>query len=158
MQVSFGSLLASAYFTKCSIAPAVWRKLGEAITDIYAAGIHRERDNAKLPFFLAECRRKVFAHMYRSDKFIATLMEQPPRMIRRYCDVRLPLNLTDDELLAATDEQDARRTLTPDGWNIYSIHMPTTWTRVRCMLAEGQEEILDHLHRPLDVGSAVRLQ
>ncbi|KAK4505168.1 hypothetical protein PRZ48_003131 [Zasmidium cellare] len=143
--------------TEGDATPAVWRKLGEAITDIYAAGIHRERNNAKLPFFLAECRRKVYAHLFRSDKFIATLMELPPRMIRRYSDTRLPLNLTDDELLAAANEQEARRTLTPDGWNIDNVHMPTTWTRARCMLAENQEEILDHLNRPIDAGSAARL-
>jgi hypothetical protein len=127
--------------------------LGDLCSDITALGIHYETLSATdVPFFLVECRRKVFAKAYYTDKFLATLFDRPPRLLKRYSDTQLPLDLTDAELLADTAVLiEARRQLTRDGWSTEEKFCASTWTRVRYLLAEMLEEILEYKYHPMTI-------
>jgi hypothetical protein len=123
----------------------VWRKLGDFNSDIFALGIHRESFNTvDTPFFLAECRRRIFARAYHYDKFMASLFDRPPRVSKRYSDCEMPLNLSDEDVLAEPVVlEKACRRLTDDGWNTDEVFLPSSWTRVRSLTAELREEILE---------------
>ncbi|KAK4497697.1 hypothetical protein PRZ48_010350 [Zasmidium cellare] len=129
-------------------SPPVYRRLGDMATYIYEFGIQRESLLTRnTPFFLAECRRKLFAAAYQFDKFISALLDRPPRILRRFSDVKRPLDLTDDELLVSQSEDQARMNLSPDGWSDKTRYIPATWHRLRYMLGSFREEILEYNYR-----------
>ncbi|EME48148.1 hypothetical protein DOTSEDRAFT_147401 [Dothistroma septosporum NZE10] len=136
--------------TEGDSSPIVWRRLGNVTTDIFAAGFHREAKNtSKTPFFLAECRRKAFVAAYQLDKFIATLLDLPPRILRRYSDCKMPLELTDEQLLSDPEAlAQARARLSPDGWSPDKQYIPATWQRVRFQLGMLREDILEYPFLP----------
>ncbi|EFR02296.1 hypothetical protein MGYG_05294 [Nannizzia gypsea CBS 118893] len=142
------------------LSESTWRRLGELYSDILALGIYRELFNvADTPFFLTECRRKVFAKVYYIDKFVSTLFNRPPRLLKRYSDSKWPLDLTDAEVLAGTVElAEARAKLTPDGWNTEGKFCASSWARVRCITAEMLEEIYKYNLRPMTVENITKLK
>ncbi|KAI1392524.1 uncharacterized protein F4822DRAFT_441461 [Hypoxylon trugodes] len=125
----------------------VWRRAGDLATDIFALSLHREAAYSpeKVPFFLAESRRKTFATVYHIDKIFAAVFYRPPRIPARYADCKAPLDLSEDELFATVPEilEQARKNLSPDGWNIQGGHRPTTWARIRYILAGFREETVE---------------
>lgn len=127
---------------------SVWRTLGDLATDIYALGLHREVTYSAetTPFFLAECRRKTFVKSYHMDKLFAAASNRPPRISARHADCRLPLDLSEDELFANSPEvlDRARNNLSPDGWSMDGSYRPTTWARLRYILSQFREEIVEH--------------
>ena len=137
-----------------------WRCLGDLCSDILTLGVFRESFNdTDTPFFLAECRRKVFAKVYYTDKFISTLFDRPPRLLKRYSNSKWPLDLADGELLAGPAElAEALAKLAPDGWNTEGKFCPSTWARVRCITAEMLEEIYEYNFRPMTVDNITKLK
>ena len=128
--------------------------MGSLISDSYAMGIHREQQlRANAPFFLAELRRRLFAKFYHVDKVISTWFDRPARILRRYSDTRMPLDLTDEDLLSDGPQlAEARSQLEPDGWNLVNSSFKTTvWARTRYILGPVREKILEcaYLPRPL---------
>ena len=86
---------------------------------------------------------------YQLDKFIATLLDLPPRILRRYSDCKMPLELTDQELLSEPDElATARARLSPDGWRPDVQYIPATWQRLRFELGVLREDILEYPFLP----------
>jgi hypothetical protein len=130
--------------------PNVWRRLGDLATDVYALGIHRESTHAgKMPFFLSECRRRTFAAAYHVDKLICTFFERPPRILRRFSDCKMPLDLLDDEVLADTNKAEQKGLqLNPEGWSHVARFSSSTWARIRYVLGVFREEILELPFRP----------
>ncbi|KAJ6141208.1 hypothetical protein N7470_010104 [Penicillium chermesinum] len=96
-----------------------WCCLGDLYADILGFGVNRDAFNTiDTPLFLTECRRKVFAKAYHTDKYLATLFDRPPRLLKRHADSKLPLDLADSEILASPSGiAKARSSLSPDGWN-----------------------------------------
>lgn len=49
---------------------SAWRRLGDLTTDVYALGMHREESYSaeKIPFYLAEFRRRTFGFVFYLDK------------------------------------------------------------------------------------------
>lgn len=123
----------------------MYRRLGNLSTDIARFGINRESTLTRnAPFFLAECRRRTFAAAFQIDKFIATLLDRPPRILRRYSDCSLPLDLTDEDLLAGPDHlSDVCSALTEDGWSPRTQYTSATWQRLRFAAAAFRERILE---------------
>lgn len=127
-----------------------WSRLGELSSDVLALDAHRESSYAKLPFFLAQSRRRLYAAVFHQDKLLATLMERPPRISKRYSDCQLPLHLTDTEML--TDDpaeiEKLLQTLTSDGWSLERKFCSSGWLRLRCNVAAVREEVLEYPFQP----------
>lgn len=143
--------------------PLVWRRLGDLTSDVYASGMHREDTLQKdAPFFLADLRRRTFAKVYQTDKTTATFFDCPPRILRRFSDTRMPLDLKDDELLADGPElQEALSRLTPEGWNLGGGSWEcSTWVRLRCILGPWREQVMESAYypRPLSAAHALELK
>ncbi|KAJ5226524.1 hypothetical protein N7468_007749 [Penicillium chermesinum] len=140
-------------------SPNVWRRLGDLSTDVYALGVHRESTHAgKVPFYISECRRKMFASAYQVDKLICTFFDRPPRILRRYADCKMPLDLTDDEILVAADEVErVGLLLDSEGWSATARFTSSTWARLRYILGVFREEVLEFPFRPLTTENKAKL-
>lgn len=139
--------------------PNVWRRLGDLATDAYALAIHRESSHAeKIPFFLSESRRRTFASVYQVDKVICTFLDRPPRILRRFSDCKMPLDLSDKELLAEPNEANQfSQSLGPDGWNPTPRYLSSTWARLRYILGVFREEVMEFPFRPLTPENKAKL-
>ncbi|KAF1957989.1 hypothetical protein CC80DRAFT_470147 [Byssothecium circinans] len=129
----------------CGIsAPPSYRRMGELNTQIYALGIHRESNSSSVPAWLLETRRRIFCSSYMHDKTIATFLGRPIRMSKRHTDIRMPLDISDDELMA--DEEtfnSAVQALDENGWNTRGRYLRASWVRIRYVSSQLLEEILD---------------
>ncbi|WPG97832.1 Hypothetical protein R9X50_00061300 [Acrodontium crateriforme] len=136
---------------------SAWQKSGEICDAVVAMGLHREdRLSAGAPFWLVQLRKKIFVFAYTRDKMTATFFGRPPRLAYKYCNVSLPLDLSDDELLLEGAElQKAIDSLTLDGWSTTNdpetgLSQSSTRTRLFFALSRVREEILDIALRPLN--------
>ncbi|KAH7384227.1 hypothetical protein DE146DRAFT_760014 [Phaeosphaeria sp. MPI-PUGE-AT-0046c] len=124
--------------------PPSWRRIGELSTQIYALGIHKESTNAHVPTWLAETRRRLFCSSYNQDKSISTFVGRPIRISKRHTDVRLPLDLSDEEISGDQARLDqAIHALDQDGWNTKGRWLRASWIRLRNMSLRFREEILE---------------
>ncbi|KAF7713758.1 Fungal Zn(2)-Cys(6) binuclear cluster domain-containing protein [Penicillium ucsense] len=128
-----------------SSSPRCWNRLGELATDIFALGIHREsRKDDKVPQFLMETRRRVFAAAYQLDKSVATFLGRPTRIPLRYSDCSMPLDLPDDAFVSDQAQLEYRsRDLDSDNWNVRGVYQRASWLRVRYIISTFREEILE---------------
>ena len=108
-------------------------------------GLHREPDDGEdIPFFLQECRRKVFAAAYRSDKTLATFLGRPPRIPLQYSDIMPPLDISDESLMAEGQTLDAvLSSVDKNGWNTQRKIWPAGFIRLRYIMSAFREEILE---------------
>ncbi|KAK6952442.1 hypothetical protein Daesc_006979 [Daldinia eschscholtzii] len=127
---------------------SVWRRFGDLVTDLFALGLHREAlySAETVPFFLSECRRKIFVSAYYIDKVFVLVFNRPPRIPTRHADCKPPFDLSEDELFAASPAvlEQARSRLSPDGWSTDGKCKTTTWARIRYILARFREEIAEY--------------
>ncbi|KAF3401698.1 hypothetical protein F1880_010091 [Penicillium rolfsii] len=127
---------------------AVWRLVGDLATDLLALGLNREETYSleKTPFFLAECRRRCFVTEYYLEKMFGLIFHLPPRITAKYVDVKLPLDLSDEELFAERPEEleASKSRLTEDGWNTDGKYRAATWARLRYILSQFREELIEY--------------
>lgn len=139
-----------------------WRRLGDLATDVYALQMHREESYSadKIPFYLAEFRRRTFWFVSYLDKAFVTMLSQPPRMSSRYADCRPFLDLSDEEIVAATTQgvSQVHKTLTVDGWNTDGCYRNTTWARLRYNWSELEQSIIDIKYGPPQVTDVQKLK
>lgn len=65
---------------------ATYRASGEAHSAVIAMGLHQGiKANKKVPFFLAELRKRTFLAAYFSEISLSTSLGRPPRLSYRYC-------------------------------------------------------------------------
>ncbi len=107
-------------------------------------GLHREpKDVTKIPFFLLESRRKIYAATYKFDKSIATFLGRPPNISHQYSDSKLPLDLSDEMLMTGGATLDhAVSCLDSHGWTRDGTFHPASWIRLRYIIAVFREKIL----------------
>ncbi|KAK2873490.1 hypothetical protein FQN49_002327 [Arthroderma sp. PD_2] len=122
-----------------------WYRVGELATHIFELGLHRDDDNsARLPTFLLESRRRLFAAFYQFDKGIATFLGRPPRISWRHSDCPLPLDISDEALAGNDNElETARGSLTAEGWSVSPVFQRAAWIRLRFIISTFREEILE---------------
>ncbi|KAL2823363.1 hypothetical protein BDW59DRAFT_180669 [Aspergillus cavernicola] len=111
---------------------------------------HRDCPAADIPIFLRETRRRLFAGLYQLDKNFATFLGRPLRISWRYCDGKLPLDISEDALVA--DEQGLERAvgeLDSEGWNTRGVFQRSSWCRLRYLISRFREEVLELSLRPL---------
>ena len=93
---------------------------------------------------MSELRKRQFAGVFVHDKTVSSLTGRPPLLGRRYSTCRLPLDLSDEQLMA--DEPDLanlRNKLDSRGWNTDSIIYPSTWARALLLMSLVREEVLE---------------
>jgi hypothetical protein len=112
-------------------------------------GLHRNPEGPEGPFFLSEIRKRLFVSLYRGDKSLATFLSRPPRVPRHYCDIRMPLDLADDDLMLEGRELEAALALLDqNGWNTDRNIRRSSFARTRYTLSMFREEILEHTNCP----------
>ncbi|KAF1357370.1 hypothetical protein EJ07DRAFT_157675 [Lizonia empirigonia] len=139
--------------------PPSWRRINHLATQIYALGMHKESTSADVPIWLTETRRRIFCSSYNQDKSISTFLGRPIRISKRHTDVKLPLDLRDDELTGAPAELDAAiQRLDSDGWNTKGQHSRASWIRLRHIASRLPEEILDFSLCTIDANISTRIR
>lgn len=108
-------------------------------------GLHRESQNPDdTPFFIQECRRKMYAAAYRGDKILATYLGRPPRIPKQYSDVKPPLDISDEMLMAdGPNLQEVLSSLDETGWNPAGKSCSAAFIRLRYIMSAFREEILE---------------
>ena len=118
---------------------------------VTALGLHREADLAYSPttnispsFMVSEFRRRLFCYVFITDKQLATFMGRPPALSRRYTTSQIPLDLSDDEIMAEGEELDIIRSkLDPNGWSTSGKTYPSTVCRAWMFMSLIRDEILE---------------
>jgi chromatin structure-remodeling complex subunit RSC3/30 len=116
---------------------------------VFALGWHQPQqpDYLNIPFFLCEIRKRVMVAAYALDKELATNLGRPPQIAWQYCNIQLPLDLSFDDIFAAStsDEQEKYylQKIGPDGWNIESEINSGSRSRLKLMFSTIREKILE---------------
>ncbi|TAQ90059.1 hypothetical protein B7494_g1599 [Chlorociboria aeruginascens] len=123
------------------------RRHGHMITACIAAGLHRLPSydhNRYMITAASEYRRRVFAVAFHGDKFHASLNGVPPGLSQKYCNIRMPLDLGENELFLPREELiQAIEKLEDKGWNTEGKMNPITVTRAIWSLDPVWEEVLE---------------
>ncbi|KAJ4983250.1 fungal specific transcription factor [Stagonosporopsis vannaccii] len=124
--------------------PPSWRRINDLATQIYALGMHKESASVDIPIWLTETRRRIFCSSYNQDKSISTFLGRPIRISKRHTDIKMPLDLRDDEITGDPAELEAAiNRLDAGGWNTRGQHLRASWIRLRHIASRLREEILD---------------
>lgn len=75
------------------------------------------------------------------DKKIATYFGRPPRISARYCNSTLPLDMPDSFFLDGTSPVSSDDD--PSTWNKVGNVSPATWIRVRSIIGQAAEKVLE---------------
>ena len=147
------SLMASAYslqaYYEGDNSQQLWRRHGGMASAVTALGLHREPESAYSPstnhcFLVAEHRRRLFCYFFSLDKQLSTFMGRPPALSRRYSTCKMPLDLTDEQMMAEGQELDKIKTrLDANGWNTDGIVSPNRIFRAWMCLSVIRDEILE---------------
>ncbi|KAF1816045.1 hypothetical protein P152DRAFT_108813 [Eremomyces bilateralis CBS 781.70] len=124
---------------------SVWNRSGETFNTAIALGLHQKLEPDKdIPFFLVELRKRTFVASYSSDKALSTFFGRPPRLIKRYCMLQVPLDLSDHDLVSEGEElRQALASLDSEGWNTSGIINRGTWARTYLYVSMIREDILE---------------
>lgn len=149
------SLMSAAYALQSwyegDTSQQLWRRHGGLASAVTALGLHREADLAYSPttnispsFMVSEFRRRLFCYVFITDKQLATFMGRPPALSRRYTTCQIPLDLSDDEIMAEGEELETIRSkLDPNGWSTSGKMYPSTVCRAWMFMSLIRDEILE---------------
>lgn len=144
----------------CLTGDLSWQRLGDLSTDVFALGLHRDPlAHSTAPAFLLQARKKLFAAAYRLDKSISIFFGRPPRIIWRYCNVTLPLDIDDAHFRTSSTTLDhVSSSLTSDGWSCDGNVRPASWLRVRFGIARLKEQVLELFLESIGPDPAARIR
>lgn len=78
------------------------------------------------------------------DKYLATFVGRPPLLTRRFCRIKLPLDLDDAALVSDTEVfQEQIRNLDSNGWSQRGRIYSSSILRFRMMVALIRDTILE---------------
>ncbi|RYP14836.1 hypothetical protein DL767_010374 [Monosporascus sp. MG133] len=108
-------------------------------------GLHQGIEaNDKVPFFLAEQRKRALSGIYSSEVGLAAFLGRPPRLSYRHITLELPLDLSEAQLMLGRDEIAAvTANLDKDGFSQVGRMERVTWLRAWVRFACRREDILD---------------
>ena len=93
---------------------------------------------------VSEFRRRLFCYVFISDKQLSTFMGRPPALSRRYTTCHIPLDISDNQMMAEGQElEEIKGRLDPNGWNIDGKLHPSSLCRAWMMMALIRDEILE---------------
>lgn len=108
---------------------------------------------------VSEFRRRLFCYVFITDKQLATFMGRPPALSRRYITCQIPLDLSDDDIMAEGEELETiKGKLDLNGWSTSGKIYPSSVCRAWMPMGLIRDEILElSLGPPLE-GHVTRLR
>ncbi|KAF5561442.1 transcription factor [Fusarium phyllophilum] len=123
-----------------------WKFHAETVAMLTFSGLHDNRAKS-LPNASSvptEIRRRIGCQVFVVDKFLATFIGRPPLLTRRFCSIKGPLDLEEAALLSDRETfQRKSQLLDHDGWNTDGRIYSSSLLRVRMMIAQARDEILE---------------
>ncbi|KAM0255533.1 hypothetical protein ACHAQJ_005680 [Trichoderma viride] len=136
-----------------------WRTHGDLMAMTTYLGLHVSPNADPMDWSITtQIKRRLFAAIFSHDKVTATFTGRPAFLSRRFSSTPLPLDMSDEILLAKpplTDYGDCR--VDENGWNIDGQIYLTTTLRARTMLAYVRDEILEIALQSIDFGGKAAL-
>ncbi|KXG45678.1 Peptidase M19, renal dipeptidase [Penicillium griseofulvum] len=130
-----------------SVGLKTWRRLNDAACALLAAGLHESiQEPRDTPFFLVEVRKRIFSRLYSIDISLAAFLGRPPRMTKKFCCIKLPLDI-DEKCYSLSDTTLTRELEKLDlaGWNSQG-HIRASavmrWSTTTAMIREEALELL----------------
>ncbi|KAH8197144.1 hypothetical protein TruAng_008710 [Truncatella angustata] len=122
-----------------------YKQGGEVISTIVYLKWHLEIEaNAKIPFFLAELRKRARACAFCAEIGGASFHGRPPRLQYHYWNMEPPLDLSDKELMLDRAElEPVLRQLDKNGFGTAEIISRGTWYRTWVSFCMRRADILD---------------
>ncbi|EHK21988.1 uncharacterized protein TRIVIDRAFT_134559, partial [Trichoderma virens Gv29-8] len=122
-----------------------WRLMGNLSSAIFALNYHRGfQDDMNTPAYLVELRKRAIALSHELDKSLATFVGRPPRLNRSYCNIELPLDLSDSAIVGSGELLELQISrLDGDGWNKDMTVHPASRQRAIVWLSSIREEVLE---------------
>lgn len=123
----------------------LWKRHGSLVSSVTALGLHRDHDVANpRAFIVSELRKRQFIAIFCHDKTIAAFTGRPPLLSRRYSTCQLPLDLSDEQLMADEPElSQIKKRLDTNGWNTSGNVYAATWARALLLINLIRDEILE---------------
>ncbi|KAF5973525.1 hypothetical protein FBULB1_8271 [Fusarium bulbicola] len=121
-----------------------WKFHAETVAMLTFSGLHDNRSSTSVSSIPTEIRRRIGCQVFIVDKFLATFVERPPLLTRRFCFINLPLDL--EESVLVSDKAAFQRQiqgLDQDGWNMNGRIYSSSLLRVRMMIALLRDQILE---------------
>lgn len=121
------------------------KKTSRLTTALLSCNLHQDiKADNDTPFFMAELRKRLFICVYENDKNASVSAGRPPRLTRQYCQLQIPLDLTDAQTMSDGSKLErAVRELDEDGWNQNGVVQKCTFARLSAQNALITEEILE---------------
>ncbi|KAF0320677.1 hypothetical protein GQ607_012074 [Colletotrichum asianum] len=124
-----------------------WQSHGECVTLLTSLGLHID-DSAPnqpyMPTLASELRRRLFGHVFHSDKAGSTFTGRPPVLCGKFTSTPLPLALRDEDLLAdETTRKAAAEALDIHGWNRDGALPPVGNLRARVCFSMIRDDIFE---------------
>ncbi|KAF5591080.1 transcription factor [Fusarium pseudoanthophilum] len=123
-----------------------WKFHAEAVAMLTFSGLHdtQTKSSAHMSSVPTEIRRRIGCQVFVVDKFLATFVGRPPLLTRRFCSIKVPLDLEETALLSDRETFQSRsQLLDQDGWNKDGCIYSGSLLRVRMMIALVRDEILE---------------
>jgi hypothetical protein len=121
------------------------RRHGDIAVCAIAARLHQlpAYDSHKVTA-ASEFKKRLFSSIYGSDKNHASLNGTPPALSSRFCNLNLPLDISEEELFLPQDRLTATiRKLDANGWNTTGEFNRVSSRRAFHLLTSVREEILE---------------
>lgn len=79
----------------------LWKRHGGLVSSATAIGLHREpKEDYPDTFLASELRKGQFIGVFVTDKTMGAMRGRPPLLSRRYSTCELPLDISEDDLIA----------------------------------------------------------
>lgn len=126
-------------------SPTFWRRLGDDVATATYLGLHAiTQDGDYVPTVASEVKRRMISQIFVVDKVAASFSGRPPLLSRKYMTTPLPLDLSDEVLMAdAATITRAVEDLDENGWNKKEVFQPSVIVRARRMLMTIKDEIIE---------------
>lgn len=68
--------------------------MGDLASSLYALGYHErtDEDTPAIPPYIDQLRKATLSRIYTGDKSLAIFLGRPPRIVKSYCTLQLPVN------------------------------------------------------------------
>ncbi|VUC25216.1 unnamed protein product [Clonostachys rosea] len=126
-----------------------WKFHAETVAMLTFAGYHDDRSRDAVASVSEttpplEARRRIMCQIFIVDKNLATFVGRPPLLTRRFCSIKLPLDLDDTALVSDIEGfQEQVRALDSNGWNQSGHIHSSSILRFRMMVALIRDAILE---------------
>ncbi|KAF3021012.1 hypothetical protein E8E14_010988 [Neopestalotiopsis sp. 37M] len=123
----------------------LWRCIGDLSSMFSALGLHQAAIGSEeaYPYYQRDLRRRYAAQIYSMDKTTSTLLGRPPRISAHYA-ITMPADIDDNVLLL--DDIELHNTLKnadSNGWNVDRRFRGATWRRIKLIISQFREEVLE---------------